>query len=246
MNITQRGQLQEGSPEREDIIYKLATQKMKDSPDWRPIRIELTKHSINSFMWAGHDGFRLDVQDAIEQGRSRTVRSLTIVDQFQYFVEHPEYAGMIKVIPATEHNIALLARQYHEGNLLIHEDDIRERVEALSKEFLEAAAKSAKKTANKLQAQGDNADNRATVTSSPEQQPPASVPDEDEDGESDIEVDDDVRDVAELRKIAKERVFSRHAVEIQRMKTNGVKRVDLTKDFASWMDEEMKRQPVGV
>lgn len=136
MNQPMRNALAEDSPERMNVIEKLATAQARTDKRFRPITLEFTKLSVSNNLVAGWDTFDVDIRDITEGGRVRQQRTVVIVDKFASFVEHPDYSGIMIHIPSTEHNMKCLASAHMDGRWQIIQDDVREEVERMAAEIV--------------------------------------------------------------------------------------------------------------
>lgn len=270
MNLNQRSKLQEDSPEREEAIYNLAKKQAQKEPEKSPITLELTQKSINHYRIAGADAFKLEIQEITDGGRHREQRTLTVGDDFMTFVNHEAYEGLMKVIPATEHNLKFLASHQSGNRWYIHEDKWREKVAQMATEITPTrneqkemeqpqfmphipaqTEEDAKKRLADLQQQIKAAEQHlqqkaieAQAKSEPE---PVSVV-------SDVEDDNDLLDsefgdenapkdpspLGNYTEDIKKRIYEKHANEIEDMKARGKKRIEMTREWKIWMSEELQ------
>lgn len=276
MNINERNKIQEDSPEREDVIYKLAQREAQEDPDKQPMTLELTNTSIRDYRPAGFDTFRLEIAEVTDGGRRREQRSLHIVKDFMTFVNHYSYSGIMKVIPATKHNLELLASHWEGKRWFIHEKEFREKVEKMAEavvpirnekeEMIEpqymphVAARdedSAKKRLADLDQQIRAAEQllqqkrlEKQQAEEPEPEPQPIEPDEPDEDMPSFMIDDDDEDefVPESKPLGneidavKERVRKEHAEEIEKMKKRGIKRVEMTREWREWMEQEIQNE----
>lgn len=252
MNMQQKNALQEGSPEREDAVYNLARTRMREDPEWQPVRLELKNTYQSQYNISGHDGFDIVMKEDTHGGRIREMRELTIVDKFQHFVEHPDYAGLIKVIPATQHNLRLMASHVPDDIWHIHDDDIREKVEAYFEEMKASKNKPAVIRPD-IEPKADIveiAPSTATAEA-PKEAAVRETEDDDDDpdgGEDEYEApapqapqESDEENEKRLVEMARKAVIQRHRAEIEEMKAKGQKGIHFTSQYRGWMDEELER-----
>lgn len=276
MNINERNKIQEDSPEREDVIYKLAQREAQEDPDKQPMTLELTNTSIRDYRPAGFDTFRLEIAEVTDGGRRREQRSLHIVKDFMTFVNHYSYSGIMKVIPATKHNLELLASHWDGKRWFIHEKEFREKVEKMAEAVVpirnekeemtepqympHVAARdedSAKKRLADLDQQIRAAEQllqqkrlEKQQAEEPEPEPQPIEPDEPDEDMPSFMIDDDDEDefVPESKPLGneidavKERVRKEHAEEIEKMKKRGIKRVEMTREWREWMEQEIQNE----
>lgn len=276
MNINERNKIQEDSPEREDVIYKLAQREAQEDPDKQPMTLELTNTSIRDYRPAGFDTFRLEIAEVTDGGRRREQRSLHIVKDFMTFVNHYSYSGIMKVIPATKHNLELLASHWEGKRWFIHEKEFREKVEKMAEAVVpirnekeemtepqympHVAARdedSAKKRLADLDQQIRAAEQllqqkrlEKQQAEEPEPEPQPIEPDEPDEDMPSFMIDDDDEDefVPESKPLGneidavKERVRKEHAEEIEKMKKRGIKRVEMTREWREWMEQEIQNE----
>jgi len=132
MNQPMRAALAEDSPQRMDVIEKLATAQARTDKRFRPITLEFLRTSISEWLVAGWDTFDVDIRDITEGGRVRQQRTVVLADKFASFVEHPDYTGIMIHIPSTERNMKQLASSHRDERWHIVQDDIREMVQIAS------------------------------------------------------------------------------------------------------------------
>lgn len=276
MNINERNKIQEDSPEREDVIYKLAQREAQEDPDKQPMTLELTNTSIRDYRPAGFDTFRLEIAEVTDGGRRREQRSLHIVKDFMTFVNHYSYSGIMKVIPATKHNLELLASHWEGKRWFIHEKEFREKVEKMAEavvpirnekeemtepQYMPHVAARDEESAKKRLADLDQQIRAAEQllqqkrlekqqAEEPEPEPQPIEPDEPDEDMPSFMIDDDDEDefVPESKPLGneidavKERVRKEHAEEIEKMKKRGIKRVEMTREWREWMEQEIQNE----
>jgi len=132
MNQPMRNALAEDSPQRMDVIGKLAAAQARTDKRYKPITLEFLKMSVSEFSVAGWDTFDVDIRDISEGGRVRQQRTVVITDKFANFVEHPDYTGIMIHIPATERNMKCLASAHMDHRWNIVQDDVREEIEEMA------------------------------------------------------------------------------------------------------------------
>ena len=133
MNLADSTKLAEGSVEREEAIYHLAKRMAMKDKSMSPITLELTNTSVADFTIGGFDVFKLIVHEVTDGGRVREQRDLRIADEFMSFIYNQAYTGLMKIVPATENNLKLLASHAAGQKWMIHEEDWREKVEEIAK-----------------------------------------------------------------------------------------------------------------
>lgn len=276
MNINERNKIQEDSPEREDVIYKLAQREAQEDPDKQPMTLELTNTSIRDYRPAGFDTFRLEIAEVTDGGRRREQRSLHIVKDFMTFVNHYSYSGIMKVIPATKHNLELLASHWDGKRWFIHEKEFREKVEKMAEavvpirnekeemtepQYMPHVAARDEESAKKRLADLDQQIRAAEQllqqkrlekqqAEEPKPEPQPIEPDEPDEDMPSFMIDDDDEDefVPESKPLGneidavKERVRKEHAEEIEKMKKRGIKRVEMTREWREWMEQEIQNE----
>lgn len=136
MNVPMRAALAEDSPQRMDVIEKVALAQARTDKRYRPITLEFNNSSVGEFSVAGWDTFDVDVREITEGGRARQQRSVVIKDRFANFVEHPDYTGIMLHVPSTEHNMRALASAHMDNRWHIVQDDVREEIERLAAEIV--------------------------------------------------------------------------------------------------------------
>jgi len=261
MNISESTKIQEGSSDREEAVYKLASRTSQERPEVSPITLELKQTSIGHFTLAGFDAFNLKVQEVTDGGRHREQRSLEIVDGFMHFVSHTAYEGLMKVVPATEHNLDLLASHNAGNKWFIHEEkwrlEVEKRAEALSPIRDEKRETEQPKLmphrASEEEKDREIADLKAKLASY------NGVRATDKPTAEEFHDFEDVPEVVEEPKVVedptpkplegviedpKKRVYEKHGAEIEEMKSRGIKRIDMTKEYKAWLEEELQEETV--
>lgn len=279
MNLSERNKLQEDSPGREEAIYNIAKRQREQNPEMAPITLELTKSAIDHFRIGGFHAYELIVSEVTEGGRHREEKKLEIKDNFITFVHHEAYVGLMKVIPATEHNLKLLATHWAGNRWFIHEDEWRKKVELMANdvkpqrneqaeqtepEFMphvsavdeETAKKRLAELQQQIKAQEELLQQKVLEAQIAQEQkqaeaiPQAIVDDDCDDGDNDeqdegfeeeFEDEDappDPKPLGEMVDNIKARIFEKHAAEIMEMRKQGKKRIEMTREFRQWMEEE--------
>ena len=279
MNLNARNKLQEDSPEREEAIYNIAKRQREQNPEMAPITLELTKSAIDHFRIGGFHAYELIVSEVTEGGRHREEKRVEIKDNFISFVHHEAYVGLMKVIPATNHNLELLASHWAGNRWFIHEDEWRKKVELMAAnvkpqrdetaeqtepEFMphvsaiteESAKKRLAELQQQIKAQEELLQQKVLEAQLKAKDAEPVVPqaivedddDNDDDGdeqdggfEEEFEDEDappDPKPLGQMVDNIKARIFEKHADEIMEMRKQGNKRIEMTREFRGWLEEE--------
>lgn len=279
MNYQQRQALEEDSPAMADTIFKQASGRARQDPQYRPITLELTDDGKDRHIWGGADVFELR-HEAVAQntGRLRDRVAVRIVDKCANFIDHPDYAGLMLHIPSTERNLNMLATHHSANRWVIHQEDVAtqvakeaENIDPVRDDAYEAKPpefKNLESTTDKLKRESEDLKRRnaelekklqelAKVTQGPASTATSTQPQPTQTSASPSEpqptqpeaapVPVDPADAMKqfrlldegLQRRIKLTVHEKHHAEIESMKASGTKRVDLTKEYQTWIGEEI-------
>lgn len=288
MNYQQRQSMEEDSPAMADTIFKQASGRARQDPQYRPITLELTEEDKGRHTWGGADVFELR-HEAVAQntGRLRDRVTVRIVDKCANFIVHPDYAGLMLHIPSTERNLKMLATHHSANRWIIHQEDVATQVakdaemvvpmrddayEAKPPEFkdLESTTDKLKREGEALKRRNEELEKKLrdmpsisqspAPSSAPEapSSPPANAsspqprPEQATSTASSPAPADAMKQLRTLDEGLQRRikltVQEKHHNEIESMKASGTKRVDMTKEYQTWIGEEIANvhaQPNG-